>query len=234
MKSRFPIVMLLLVTALATSVCQKSEPDVGQLEELPKDIADNLQRVPNSDVLISITLVAAPSPLPTPGKPNGPIFARACSETQNYLVQVLYPVTVCSRPDLAPASTFMATAPPSTGGPATTGTVKSFKLSAFLGQRFTNPFFCQTRSGPWLATIVRNIQCNEATSCVMVIMGVPSCPACPAFLWGGANCQVSNRPTQVQFIDPVFEQGNPSLSPCSSKTNCGGSNPTSSPIHPTD
>jgi hypothetical protein len=221
MKSRFPIVMLLLVAALATSVCQKSEPDVGQLEELPKDIAENLQRVPNSDVLISIAPVAAPSPLPTPGKPNGPVFLRACSETQNYLVQVLYPVTVCSPPDLV-ATTFLSPAPPSNSAPGTTGTVKTFKLTAFGGQRFTRPFFCQRRSGPWLATIVRTIQCNEATSCVMVIMGVPSCPACPAFLWGGANCQVSNRPTQVQFIDPVVEQGKPSLSPCSSKTNCGG------------
>src|SRR5438128_817695 len=121
MKSRFSIAMLLLIAALATSVCSKSEPDVGQLEELPKDIADNLKRVPDSDLLISIAPVTAPSPLPTPGKPSGPIFARACSETQNFLVQVIYPVTVCSRRDLV-ASTFLAAAPPRTSGPVATGT----------------------------------------------------------------------------------------------------------------
>ena len=233
MKSRFPIAMLLLVAALATSVCSKSEPDVGQLEELPKEIADNLKPAPNSDLLISIAPVAAPSPLATPGKRSGPIFLRACSETQNYLVQVSYPVTVCSRRDLV-ASTFRSAAPPGNSGPGATARVKSFKLTAFNGKIFPSPLLCQTRNGPWLASIVRTIQCNEATSCVMVIMGVPSCPACPAFLWGGANCQVSNRPTQVQFIDPVVEQGQPALSPCSSQTNCGGSTPTSSPIHPTD
>jgi hypothetical protein len=233
MKSRFPIAMLLLVAALATSVCSKSEPDVGQLEELPKDIADNLKRVPDSDVLISIAPVAAPSPLTAPSKPNGPIFARACSETQNFLVQVIYPVTVCSRRDLV-ASAFLAAAPPRSSGPVATATVKSYKLTGFEDKILPSPFLCQTRNGPWLATIVRNIQCNEATSCVMVIMGVPSCPACPAFLWSGPNCQVSNRPTQVQFIDPVVEQGPPGLAPCSTKTNCGGSTTTPSPIHPTD
>jgi len=225
--------MLLLVAALATSVCRTSEPDTAQLEELPKEIADNLKPAPNSDLLISIAPVAAPSPLATPGKRSGPIFLRACSETQNYQVQVLYPVTVCSRRDLV-ASTFLAAAPPRSSGPVATATVKSYKLTGFEGKILPSPFLCQTRNGPWLATIVRNIQCNEATSCVMVIMGVPSCPACPAFLWAGANCQVNNRPTQVQFIDPPVEQGTAVLSPCSSQTNCGGSNPTSSPIHPTD
>ena len=156
MKSRFSIAMLLLIAALATSVCSKSEPDVGQLEELPKDIADNLKRVPDSDLLISIAPVTAPSPLPTPGKPSGPIFARACSETQNFLVQVIYPVTVCSRRDLV-ASTFLAAAPPRTSGPVATGTVKNFKLTAFDGKILPSPFLCQTRNGPWLATIVRTI-----------------------------------------------------------------------------
>jgi hypothetical protein len=209
MKSRLLIAMLLLTAALATTVCRKSESDVSQLEELPKDIADNLKRVPDSDVLVSIAPIAAPSPLPTSGKPNGPVFLRACSETQDYWVQVIYPVTVCTRPDLI-ASTFMAPAPPRNSGPPTTTAVRSYKLSAFEGQRFTTPFGCRTHSGPWLATIARRIECNKATSCAMVILGVPSCPACPAFLWGGENCQINNRPTQVQFIDPPVEKGNPS------------------------
>src|SRR5437899_1058118 len=199
MNRRLVAAIFLLVGALAISVCRKSEPDVGQLEELPKDLAANLKRVPDSDVLISIAPVAAPSPVSTPGKPRGPIFTRACGETQSFLVQVLLPVTVCSRRDLV-ASTFLAAAPPRTGGLAATATVKNFKLTAFDGKILPSPFLCQTRNGPWLATIVRNIQCNEATSCAMVIMGVPSCPACPGFLWSGPNCQVNNRPTQVQFI----------------------------------
>lgn len=231
MKERLLITTLLLVAVLGTSVCRKSapEPDVSQLEELPKDIADNLKRVPDSDVLVSIAPIAAPSPLPTPVKPGGPVFVRACSERQSFVVQVIYPVTVCTRPDLI-ASTFMAPAPPRNTGPTATTIVKSYKLSAFEGKPFPTPFGCRTHNGPWITTITRSIECNNATSCQMVIQGVPSCPACPAFLWGGENCQ-NNPPPPVKLVGTAFPQGGPTLSPCSAKTTCGDAPPpTPGPI----
>jgi hypothetical protein len=214
-----PLMLLVLVAALGSSVCRKS--DVSKLEELPKDIAENLKRIPDSDVLISIAPIASPNPQPTP------MLSRACSETQDFLVQVIYPVTVCTPFDLLPGR-FMADAPPRSAGAATT-TVKSYKLSAFEGQPLTTPFGCQKRGGPFLAKITRTVACNNATSCSMQILGVPSCPACPSFVWSGDNCEVNNRPAEVRFIDPPFAQGKPTFSPCSALTNCG-TTPTPSPI----
>jgi hypothetical protein len=230
MNGRLLVAMLLLATVLATAVCQKSEPDVSQLPELPNDIAQSLKRVPNSDLLVSIAPIPAPSPTPARPKPKGPVFLRACMEMQDFIVQVTYPVTVCTQPDII-ASAFMAPAPRSTSGLVTTADVRDFKLTAFEGQRFTTPFHCQTHNGPWIATISRTIFCNEATSCVMVILGVPSCPDCPAFLWGGQNCQAENRPPQLNFIDGVFPRGKPTLSACNTQTNCGPDT-TPSPVIP--
>jgi hypothetical protein len=230
MNRRLVVAMLLVAAALTTTVCRKSETDVSQLPELPNDIAQNLKRVPNSDVLISIAPIPAPSPTPARPKREGPVFLRACSETQDFIAQVTYPVTVC-HPDVIVA-TLMSPAPPPASAPATTASVSSYKLSAFEGQRLNIPFRCETRSGPWIVTITRTIHCDEGTSCVMVILGVPSCPDCPAFLWGGQNCQVENRPPQLSFVDGVFPKGQPGLSACNPKTNCGGPDTTASPIIP--
>jgi len=213
------LMLLVLVAALGSSVCRKS--DLNKLEELPKDIAENLERIPDSDVLVSIAPIADPNPQPSP------IFARACSETQDFWVQVAYPVTVCAPFDLVPG-TFMADAPPRSSGPRAT-TVKNYKLTALAGQPLTTPFGCQRRSGPFLAIITRTIACNNATSCSMQILGVPSCPACPSFAWGGESCEVNNRPSEVRFIGLPVTKGRPSYSACSSHTTCGGT-PAPSPI----
>ncbi len=197
------------------SVCRKSEPklEVSQLEEMPQDIADNLKRIPNSDVLVSIAPIATSQPTPAQ-----PVFMRACSETQNFWIQVGYPVTICTPPNLL-AGTFMAPAPPRSSAPAAT-TATTYKLSAFEGKTLTPPFGCQSRRGPWIAIITRSIACNGATSCSMVILGVPSCPACPRFSWGGDNREFDNRPAEVQFIDPPDAHGQPSFSACNRKSNC--------------
>ena len=226
MKRLFLIPILVLVAAFSINVCRKSEPklDVSKLEELPKEIADNLKRIPHSDVLVSIAPIATREP--PPGKP---IFTRACSETQDYWVQVGYPVTICNRPDLVD-STFMAPAPPRSSEHSVTTIVTSYKLSAFEGTTLTTPYRCQSRRGPWLAKITKRIECNNATSCSMVILGVPSCPSCPTFLWGGESCEVTNRPAEVQFDDPPVAQGPPRLSACNNKTNCDGTPTPPTPI----
>ena len=46
------LMLLVLVAALGSSVCHKA--DVRKWEELPNDIAGNLKRIPDSDVLVSI------------------------------------------------------------------------------------------------------------------------------------------------------------------------------------
>ena len=84
------LMLLVLVAALGSSVCRK--PDVRKLDELPSDIAGNLKRIPESDVLVSLAPIADPNPDP------GPVFARACSQRQDYWVQVIYPVTVWAKP----------------------------------------------------------------------------------------------------------------------------------------
>ena len=206
------LMLLVLVAALGSSVCHKA--DVRKWEELPNDIAGNLKRIPDSDVLVSIAPIADPNPEPSP------IFARACSERQDYWVQVIYPVTVCSRLDLVPG-TFMADAPPRRSGPRATTVTKIYKLSAFEGQPLTSPFGCQTRSGPFIAQITKTTACNSAQSCEMVILGVPSCPTCPPFFWSGDQCEDKNRPAEVRFIEPTVAHGPPRFSPCNALTHCG-------------
>jgi len=216
-----PLMLLVLFAALSSSVCRKS--DVRKLDELPKDVAENLKHIPDSDVLVSIAPIAPPDPQPSP------IFARACSVTQVFWVQVSYPVTVCTPFNLLPG-TFMADAPPRSSGPQPKTIVKSYKLSALEGQPLATPFGCQTRSGPFFAQITKTIACNEATSCEMLILGVPSCPACPSFVWSGTACELDNRPTEVKFIGTPMGRGEPTFSPCNSRTTCGGSTSTPSPI----
>ena len=206
------LMLLVLVAALGSSVCHKS--DVRKWEELPNDIAGNLKRIPDSDVLVSIAPIADPNPEPSP------IFARACSERQDYWVQVIYPVTICTRLDLVPG-TFIADAPPRRSGPRVTTVTKTYKLSAFEGQPLTSPFGCQTYSGPFIAQITKTIACNGAQSCEMVIIGVPACPTCPPFVWSGDQCEDKNRPAEVRFIEPTFAHGPPRLSPCNAVTHCG-------------
>jgi hypothetical protein len=224
MKLRLILATLLVVGALATSVCRKPNTDTAQLEELPKDIAANLQRVSNnSDLLISMppvatTTPAAPKPeAAAPGvKPPPPL--PPCWSIQRYLVQVTYPVTVCSaRPDLFEVlEAYDAVMSP---GPRPPAKVKNYKLSSFQGQALTNSLSCQQRSGPWLATITKTLDCSLQGTCTMVIEGVPACPNCPFFLWQGQNCQSENRPQEVQFFDPLVELSM-SRFPCNGVNNC--------------
>ena len=214
-----PLLLLVLVAALGSSVCRKS--DINKLDELPKDIAENLKRIPDSDVFVSIAPIADPNP------PPPPVFALSCSETQQFWVQVVYPVTVCTPIDLIP-STFLADAPPRSSGPRAT-TVKNYKLSALAGQPLTTPFGCQRRFGPFLAIITRTRSCSNATSCSMEILGVPSCPTCPSFAWSGTNCEVNNRPAEVRFIGLPVAKGAPTLSPCNIHTTCGSTPPPPNP-----
>lgn len=223
MKLRLTFAILLVVGALATSVCRKTETDTARLEELPKDIAANLQRVPNSDLLVSMPPVAIKTPAATnpeaaaPGvRPPPPL--PPCQSTQRFLVQVAYPVTVCSpRPELFEVlAAYDAVMSP---GPRPPTNVKSYKLSAFQGKTLTSSIFCQQRSGPWLATITKTLDCFTRGTCTMVIEGVPSCPNCPFFLWYGQSCESENRPPEVQFIGPLVDLST-SRSPCNTKNTC--------------
>ena len=141
-------------------------------------------------------------------------------------MQVIYPVTVCTPIDILPGR-FMVDAPPRGSGPRATQ-VKIYKLSAFEGQPLTTPFGCQKRGGPFIAKITRTIACNNATSCSMEILGVPSCAGCASFAWSGDNCQVDNRPAEVQFIGEP-SAGKATYSPCNARSNCGSTPPPPNP-----
>ena len=221
MKLRLTLATFLIIGVLATSVCRKTQTDTAQLEELPKDIAANLQRVPNSDLMVSMPPVAIKTPAatnPEVAAPGVKPLVPPCQTTERFLAQVAYPVTVCSpRPDLFGVLTaYDAVMSP---GPRPPSNVKNFKLSSFQGKTLTSSIFCQQRSGPWLATITKTLDCLTRGSCTMVIEGVPSCPNCPFFLWYGQNCQSENRPPEVQFIGPLIDLSI-SRSPCNTQNTC--------------
>lgn len=221
MKLRLTLATLLVLGALATSGCRKTDTDPAQLEELPQEIAAHLQRVPNSELLVAMPPVAIQppaAPIPEVPAPGGSPLAPPCQTTERFLIQVLYPVTVCSpRPDLGKVlAAYDAVMSP---GPRPPTDVKSYKLSLFEGKQLPNTIFCHQRSGPWLATITKTLDCLSRGMCTMVIEGVPSCPHCPFFLWDGQNCQSENRPQEVQFIEPLVAAG-VSRSPCNTQNTC--------------
>ena len=215
MKIRISLVALLVVGVLVTSVCRKDEAT----EELPKDIAAQLQRVPNSELLVSVPPVPSPQPAAKPTKPAVKSLAPPCSSTTTYLVQVTYPVTVCSNVrDLATvlANYDALMTPPGTKSSNPSTEVKNYKLSSFQGKTLTS-VFCHVRSGPWLATIVKKVDCLARGSCQMSI-GIPSSPI---FLWNGQNCESENRPQDplLHYIDPPVSVGM-FRTPCNTKNTC--------------
>jgi hypothetical protein len=219
MKLRITLVTLLVVGVLVTSVCRKNE--TSGLEELPKDIAAQLQRVPNSDLLVAVPPVPAKTPAAKNRTPNAPAaapgvkaLAPPCQSTTTFLIQVTYPVTVCSnvRDFFDVLTAYDAVMSPGSKSPTD---VKNYKLSTFQGKALTS-VFCRVRSGPWLATIVKKLDCQTRGSCQMTIGGIPSSPL---FLWNGQSCESQNRPTEVNYIEPLVEAGS-SRTPCNTKNTC--------------
>jgi hypothetical protein len=192
MKLRLTCTILLVLGALATNGCPKIQTDTAQLEELPKEIAAHLQHVPNSDLLVAMPPVAMKTPavtnLEAPALSISPL-EPPCESTEKFLIQVLYPVTVCSpRRDLGEVLTTYDTA--MSPGPRPSTNVKSYQLSLFEGHPLTNVIFCYQRNGPWLASIINTLNCHNQGTCTMAIEGVPACPNCPFFLWHGQNCHI--------------------------------------------
>jgi hypothetical protein len=217
MKLRLAFATLLFVGVLATSVCRKTESDTARLEELPKEIAASLQRLPNSDLLVSMPPMQISTPAAKQQEPVTPVVnppAIKCSTTYRFLVQVDYPVpvTVCSTIQNLNALTVYDAAVSPGPRPAP----KRYKLTSFQGRALGNPLVCQFRQGPWLATIAKNVDCSSHEHCDMVI----AVPWSPIFHWDGRNCQVENRPPSVQYIDPTVDAGIISSSSCNAINQC--------------
>lgn len=231
-------VAFVVLLVLAASQCRKNNTSTeGTLEELPKDIAVNLKRVPNTDLLISEprfepkkTPVAEAPPIVLPKK-------KECMITETIFSQVFYQVTICSPRrnfgDVLSAYTEATSPlPPATVSPQ----ARTFKLSSFEGKTLSSLLFCRQTSGPFYAQINKTTDCDDHSRCIMVILSVPACPACPTFVWDGPTCEVSNRPPQVQFVGPLLTGGFSSSQCPGSKSDCGsgvGTSPTPIPtIHP--
>ncbi len=220
MKLRLTLATLLLVGVLATSVCQKTETDTAQLEELPKDIAASLQRLPNSDLLVSMPPMATGTPPATqqapPATPAVEPPEIKCDTKLRFFVQVDYPapVTLCS--SIANIDALMASYAVVSPGAKPAANVKRYRLSSFQGKPFANSIICQSRQGPWLATIIKEVDCSAKEHCEMVI-GVPGSPI---FRWDGQNCQTQNRPQGVQYIDPTVDGGFVGSFGCNTKNSC--------------
>jgi hypothetical protein len=147
---------ILLLVFLATSQCQKplqptNAPDVSKLDELPKDVALTLRKIPDTDIYVSSPQVSLQS------KPNGPLPApKQCQVKERYFYYVIYPSTICTRDQafLSNLENVNATlARSKVSGPPTAGPPRDFKLSGFEGEAFALPLYCRTTSGPWGAII---------------------------------------------------------------------------------
>ena len=228
-----------LVLSFSFSQCgnEKSTPpkyDGAKVEELPKEIAANLKQIPNTDLLVSVPPVTVNAPDRT-ARASLPL-PKACSTTQTFTSWASYSVTTCSRDhDFGTVlSQYLARTGPTSGPAASPDSmqVKTFKLSTFAGRTFDPFLVCDVRGGPWNATIVKETDCADVTSCVMTL----GCIGCPTFQWFGKTCQSTGRPTEVHFVGDLSAGPQSSFACPGSISDCGNSNPgpdPSPPPHPT-
>ena len=230
----FPLLAAPLVLALTASQCPKRGDDLGRLAELPPEVAAQLKRVPNTELLISMPPAAVGKPLVRPER-------KSCGSSDRSFVQVTYPITICYPPSYPDAGVLVEH--PSPARPPVTGAVSSdpdagrtlhFKLGSFVGE--ISPFqrHCVQKWGPWLATVVREDPCFGPIKFTLVILGIPPCPDCPEFVWYD---KFENHPQEPHLILPMVDTVHSSID-CDpgDLTNCGGEggnpDPDPTPVGP--
>lgn len=215
------VVMATLVGSLGISLTPARPQVRAELEELPAEIAANLQSVPGTQLLVSIDLrdrrvdelPAGVLPLP-----------KQCQSTQEFFSYLLFPVTICT-PNSGFGDVLAAyqkmTAPRT--APPGSAEVKSYKLTSFAGQSIRQ--FCFQTSGPFGVTIVKTVDCNGVATCQMAL----PCLGCGAVIWHGDVCQSQGRPPELHFIGELTERPI-SISRCpGSLSQCGEQDPSPVP-----
>ena len=212
---------LTYATALLTGVliisC-KTELATAQLEELPKDIAASLQRLPNSNFLVSVPPATTIRTAVKNRNPTDPVLPLpACNTTFRYFVQVFdpAPITYCS-PAIADLDAITAYDTAMNTGSRPPPNRKRYKLSYFQGKALPAVILCEFRNGPWLATILKNVDCFSNESCTLTI----AVPWSPVYEWRGDHCESQNRPPELQIIDQIVDGGISSSVGCNSQTVC--------------
>lgn len=212
----------LLCFALTASQCRNVKNDEGNLEELPQDIAVNLKRVPNTDLLIS----QPPLTIKQPKGPQPTFTPAFCALRETSLVQVIYPITICY-PPVEPVVELLREHHDGKGSPAGQQSQPSqtriFKLAGFQGETFLNARRCVQKFGPWLASITKEDPCFGPITFSLVILGVPPCPDCPGFDWFD---DIDNHPPELGLIMPLMDTKGFSID-CNANdpTNCGNTPP---------
>jgi hypothetical protein len=131
-----------------------------------------------------------------------------CSEINDYLVQVTYPITICE--DLPFKSSVFNF--------STTAKTKEFKLSKFKGKVFVNPWFCRTHGGPWLMKIKETHNCGTNINIRLydaIIIGVQSYIT---FSWAGKMSDYPDK-ANLHLIGEPIRQGS-FRTPCGPNVNC--------------
>lgn len=186
---------VIMLTLAATP--RNGDYRVGDLEELPEEIAANLKVVPNTDLLISMPPFEVK-------KPAVALAPKNCAPTEHSYVQVIFPITICSPPDFPTKGLLKEyrLAPDRTPFPPPAGQTQTYTLSSFEGKALKNPLFCVQKGGPWLATITKTDPCFGPIEFNLVISGVPACPQCPAFRWFD---DLDNHPPELHLIMPLVD-----------------------------
>jgi hypothetical protein len=187
-----------LLLSLSLAYCERHSET--PLEELPAEIAANLQSVPGTELLVGFPPRSPERGEPAPGALP---LKKACQSTQEIFSYVLFPMTIClPNPNFGDVlSDYQTAITPPTAAPGG-AQVKSYKLSSFEGRTFVTPQFCFQTSGPFGATIVKKVDCEDVTTCEMAL----PCPACPVLMWSGQQCESEGRPSEVQFIGELTER----------------------------
>lgn len=211
--------LVLAGVVLLSTACERPDPikeKIAALPDLPREMADGLDTLPGTSVLVTKGTRDIPG-RPPMDKPSVALPALNCSAVERYRGQIIYPMTVCSPPPwLITDIKEMAFAEdvPAKRRPVDAHYRLRLGPSGYL--------FCRVTGGPWAAFIDEHTECSGAVWCRLEILGAPTYIS---YTWSGP---VSAAP-EAPYLFDVHSTGEFSRSPCSSLSNCG--NGTDPPGH---
>ena len=186
------IVPLFLLTLAASPCREVRDDDVRRLDELPQDVAAQLKRVPNTNLLINAPPLAAG---PSCGTPSNTV--RPCANQFEHRIFALYPVTICYPPEFPTEGILVEQQPPGSGPTPPRPPTRTFKLSSHGGTTAIGPLRCVVKSGPFGISILEAEDCSRTVANHFAVGGLVPCEGCPKLEWCG---ELRDNPPPLQLI----------------------------------
>jgi hypothetical protein len=131
-----------------------------------------------------------------------------CSEINDYLVQVTYPITICEN-IFFNESVFNV---------SNTAKTKEFKLTKFKNKVFAKPWFCRIHGGPWMMKIRETHNCGANINIKLYDATIIGVKSYISFSWAGTMLDYPDK-ANLHLIGQPYLQGS-FRTPCGRNVNC--------------